>query len=89
MESHHLRKTAQDHGNRGTGLYGLRWHGGARMGIHDGGEWQLKERSWELDMVRKVLWRKAEEFWGERERNFSVEELRAWWLVFTDFLPLR
>jgi hypothetical protein len=80
METHHLRRTAWDHGNRGTGLYGLRRHGGAGMGIHDGGESQLKVRSWELDMVRqvllggrqedgkgrKVLWRKAREF-GERE----------------------
>jgi hypothetical protein len=33
------------------------------MGIHDGGEWQLKVRSWELDVERKVLWRKVGEFW--------------------------
>ncbi len=67
METHHLRRTAQDQSNRGTGLYGLRRHGGAEMGIHDGGEWQLKVRSWELDVVRKVLWRKAREFLGREE----------------------
>ncbi len=67
METHHLRRTARDHGNKGTGLYGLRRHDGAGMGIHDGGEWQLKVRSWGLDVVRKVLGRKAGEFfWGER-----------------------
>jgi hypothetical protein len=71
METHHLRRTARDHGNRGTGLYGLRWHGGAGMGIHDGGEWQLKVRSWELDMGRKVLWRKAGELWRGREEFFG------------------
>jgi hypothetical protein len=66
METNLLRRTAQDHGNGGTGLYGLRRHGGAGMGIHDGGEWQLKVRSWELDVERRVLWRKTGEFWGER-----------------------
>jgi hypothetical protein len=100
METHHLRRTARDHGNRGTGLYGLRWHGGAGMGIHDGGEWQLKVKSWELDMVRRVLleegrrmekvgrcfWKKRE-FWGER----GIFGTGAQGLVasFTDFLPLR
>jgi hypothetical protein len=34
------------------------------MGIHDGGEWQLKVKSWELDVERRVLWRKTKEFWG-------------------------
>jgi hypothetical protein len=63
METDLLRRTARDHGNGGTGLYGLRRHGGAGMGIHDGGEWQLKVRSWELDVERKVLWRKVGEFW--------------------------
>jgi hypothetical protein len=32
---------------------------------------------------RKVFWRKAREFWGER--GISVEELRAWWLVLLIF----
>jgi hypothetical protein len=41
------------------------------MGIHDGGEWQLKVRSWELDMGRKVLWRKAGELWRGREEFFG------------------
>jgi hypothetical protein len=50
------------------------------MGIHDGGEWQLKVKSWKMDKGRKVLGRKAREFLG-RERNFWREELRAWWLV--------
>jgi hypothetical protein len=48
------------------------------MGIHDGGEWQLKVRSWELEIGRKVLWeeggkleigggeeKKEEDFWQE------------------------
>jgi hypothetical protein len=42
MEAHLLRRTARDHGNGGTGLYGLRRHGGAGMGIHDEGKWQLR-----------------------------------------------
>jgi hypothetical protein len=42
MEAHLLRRTARDHGNEGTGLYGLRWHGGAGMGIHDEGKSQLR-----------------------------------------------
>ncbi len=70
------------------------------MGIHDGGEWQLKVKSWELDMVRRVLleegrrmekvgrcfWKKRE-FWGER----GIFGTGAQGLVasFTDFLPLR
>jgi hypothetical protein len=53
-----------DHGNspleengtgsrhKGTSLYGLRRHGGVGMGIHDGGEWQLKVRSWGLEKGR-------------------------------------
>jgi len=69
METHHLRRTARDHGNRGTGLYGLRRHGGAGMGIHDGGEWQLKGRSWELDMGGGVLWRKGRRYGKGRGRR--------------------
>jgi hypothetical protein len=42
MEAHFLRRTARDHGNGGTGLYGLRRLGGAGMGIHDEGKWQLR-----------------------------------------------
>ncbi len=41
-EAHLLRRMARDYGNRGTGLYGLRRHGGAGMGIHDEGKWQLR-----------------------------------------------
>ncbi len=43
MEIDLLRRAARDHSNGGTGLYGLRRHGGAGMGIHDEGKWQLKE----------------------------------------------
>jgi hypothetical protein len=76
MNTDLLRRTARDHGNGGTGLYGLRRHGGAGMGIHDGGEWQLKVRSWELDVERRVLWRKTKEFWGR-----GIFCRGAWWLV--------
>jgi hypothetical protein len=69
MEIDLLRRTARDHGNGGTGLYGLRRHGGAGMGIHNGGEWQLKVRSWELDGGRGIF----------------AEELGAWWLVLLMF----
>ncbi len=80
METHHLRRTARDHGNRDTGLYGLRRHGGAGMGIHDGGEWQLKVRSWELDMVRRVLLEEGKRMekvgrcFGGRQENFGERE---------------
>jgi hypothetical protein len=42
------------------------------MGIHDGGEWQLKVRSWELEIGRRVLWKEGGEekkqgdFWRGR-----------------------
>jgi hypothetical protein len=49
--------------------------GSAGIGIHDGGEWQLRVGSWELDMGRKVLMeegrmdgkrrRKKDEFGGD------------------------
>jgi len=42
MEAHLLKRTTWDHGNGGIGLYGLRRHGGAGMGIHDEGKWQLR-----------------------------------------------
>jgi hypothetical protein len=42
METHLLRRTAWDHGNGRTGLYGLKRHGDAGMGIDDEGEWQLE-----------------------------------------------
>ncbi len=101
METHHLRRTARDHGNRGTGLYGLRRHGGVGMGIHDGGEWQLKVRSWELDMVRRMLLEEGRRMekvgrcfleeekrilGGERNFGRGAQSLVA---SFTDFLLLR
>jgi len=75
-------------------------HGGAGIGIHDGGEWQLKVGSWELDRGRKVLWEEGrrdgksrrrknegEDFWQERilgERRFFLRSAELFWLV-TDY----
>jgi len=44
-------------------------HGGARIGIHDGGEWQLRVGSWELDRGRKVLWEEGRRDGKSRRRK--------------------
>ncbi len=75
------------------------------MGIRDGGEWQLKVRSWELDMVRRVLWeegRRMEKVGGEENEGEDFWQdiilgrernfgrgAQSLVASFTDFLPLR
>ncbi len=46
-----------------------RMHGSAGIGIHDGGEWQLRVGSWELDRGRKVPWEEGRRDGKSRRRK--------------------
>jgi len=77
METHHLRRTARDYGKQRywpLWFEAARMLGGAGIGIHDGGEWQLRVGSWELDMGRKVL---LEEGRMDGKRRRRKEEFKG------------
>jgi len=59
-------------------------HDDSGTGIHDGGEWQLRVGSWELDMGRKVLWEEGRRYGKSRGREDFFRSAELFWLV-TDF----